>query len=114
MVQTGASRSLFENGLIVMTVPDPAAAEEAVHYALLEHREPRRLLLIGGGVNGSLAEALRHPGLTQVDYVELDPMIFEIAAQYFPGCVGKNSARSARCAPRHGRPALSEKHSGFL
>ncbi len=84
VVGTGASRSLFENGLIVMTVPDPAAAEEAVHYALLEHPAPRSLLLIGGGVNGSVAEALTHPSLERVDYVELDPMIFDIAAQYFP------------------------------
>jgi spermidine synthase len=84
VVDTGASRSLFENGLIVMTVPDPAAAEEAVHYALLEHPEPRSLLLIGGGVNGSVAEALTHPSLERVDYVELDPMIFKIAARYFP------------------------------
>jgi spermidine synthase len=84
VVDTGASRSLFENGLIVMTVPDPAAAEEAVHYALLEHPEPRSLLLIGGGVNGSVAEALTHLSLDRVDYVELDPMIFKIAARYFP------------------------------
>ena len=82
VVKTGASRSLFENGLIVMTVPDHAAAEEAVHYALLEHPDPRRLLLIGGGVNGSVAEALKHPSLERIDYVELDPMIFDIAAQY--------------------------------
>ncbi|MFZ0960105.1 MAG: spermidine synthase, partial [Terriglobia bacterium] len=84
VVDTGASRSLFENGLIVMTVPDPSAAEEAVHFALLEHPNPRRLLLIGGGVNGCVAEALKHPSLERVDYVELDPMIFAIAAQYFP------------------------------
>jgi len=84
VVETGASRSLFENGLIVMTVPDPSAAEEAVHFALLEHPEPHSLLLIGGGVNGSVAEALAHPSLQRVDYVELDPMIFEIAARYFP------------------------------
>jgi spermidine synthase len=84
VVDTGESRSLFENGLIVMTVPDPSAAEEAVHFALLEHPEPRRLLLIGGGVNGSVAEALAHPSLERLDYVELDPMIFNIAARYFP------------------------------
>jgi spermidine synthase len=89
VVETGASRSLFENGLIVMTVPDPAAAEEAVHFALLEHPEPRRLLLIGGGVNGSVAEALTHPSLQRVDYVELDPMIFNIAARYFPAAWGR-------------------------
>jgi spermidine synthase len=84
VVETGASRSLFENGLIVMTVPDPAAAEEAVHYALLEHPAPHRLLLIGGGVNGSVATAFSHPSLSQVDYVELDPMILDLAGQYFP------------------------------
>jgi spermidine synthase len=84
VVETGASRSLFENGLIVMTVPDPSAAEEAVHFALLEHPEPHSLLLIGGGVNGSVAEALAHPSLERLDYVELDPMVFNIAARYFP------------------------------
>jgi len=84
VVQTEASRSLFENGLVVFTVPDPAAAEEAVHFALLQHPSPRRLLLIGGGVSGSLAQALQHPSLEQVDYVELDPAIFDLARQYFP------------------------------
>jgi spermidine synthase len=89
VVGTSESRSLFENGLIVMTVPDRAAAEEAVHYALLEHPGPRSMLLIGGGVNGSAAEALTHPSLERVDYVELDPMIFNIAAQYFPEAWGR-------------------------
>lgn len=83
VVQTGTSRSLFENGLAVFTVPDPAAAEEAVHYALLQHPAPRNLLLIGGGVNGSLAQALQHPSLKQVDYVELDPAILDLAQQHF-------------------------------
>ncbi|MGO8791837.1 MAG: hypothetical protein ACLQVL_31235 [Terriglobia bacterium] len=83
VVKTAASRSLFENGLIVMTVPDPSAAEEAVHFALLEHPDPRSLLLIGGGVNGSVAEALAHPSLERIDDVEIDPMIFDIAARYF-------------------------------
>ena len=85
VVKTGTSRSLFENGSIVMTVPDPAAAEEAVDYALLEHPDPHRVLLIGGGVNGSVAEALTHPSVERVDYVELDPTILAMAARYFPG-----------------------------
>jgi spermidine synthase len=83
VVATEGSRSLYENGLVVSTVPDPAAAEEAVHYALLEHPSPRRLLLIGGGINGGIREALKHPGLERVDYVELDPTILDLAEQYF-------------------------------
>jgi spermidine synthase len=55
-----------------------------VHYALLEHPAPKSLLLIGGGAGGSLRQALQHPTLERVDYVELDPTVLELAEQYFP------------------------------
>ena len=83
VVETEGTRSLYENGLVVATVPDASAAEEAVHFALLEHPAPKRLLLIGGGVNGSLQQALQHPTLERVDYVELDPAILDIAERHF-------------------------------
>ena len=85
VVETEASRSLYENGLVVLTVPDPSAAEEAVHYALLQHPSPKTVLLIGGGINGSLAQVLQHPSLERVDYVELDPAIIDLARRYFSG-----------------------------
>jgi spermidine synthase len=84
IIENEDSRTLYENGLPMFTVPDAAAAEEAVHYALLQHPLPRRLLLIGGGVNGSVGEALKHPSLEHVDYVELDPEVFRLAGIYFP------------------------------
>ncbi len=84
VVATEGNRSLYENGLVMATAPDPAAAEEAVHYALLQHPSPQRLLLIGGGVNGSLEQALKHTSLSRVDYVELDPAILELARSHFP------------------------------
>ena len=84
VVGTETSRSLYENGVALFTAPDPAAAEDAVHYALLEHPAPRSLLLIVGGVNGSVEQALRHPTLERVDYVELDPAILDLAREYFP------------------------------
>ena len=84
VVETGGIRSLFENGLLMFNAPDPASAEEAVHFALLEHPAPRSLLLIGGGAGGSLLQALQHPSLERVDYVELDPAVLELAERYFP------------------------------
>ena len=95
VVGTEGSRSVYENGVVLFTVPDPAAAEEAVHYALLEHPSPRSLLLIGGGLNGSIAQALRHPTLERVDYVELDPVILDLAQEYFP-----NEWLAVRADPR--------------
>ncbi len=84
------SVTLYENGLAVATVPDPEAAEEAVHYALLQHPAPESLLLIGGGINGSLVEALKHPSLRRIDYVELDPAILQLANKYFPAAIPKD------------------------
>ena len=85
LVQTGSTSTLFENALVVFSVPDPAAAEEAVQFALLQHPSPKSLLLIGGGVNGSLVQALQHASLERVDYVELDPTILDLAQSHFPG-----------------------------
>ncbi len=84
VIATEASGTIYENGVAVASVPDPAAAEEDVHYALLQHPAPRSLLLIGGGVNGSLAQALQHRTLERIDYVELDPALIGVARKYFP------------------------------
>lgn len=84
VLDAGGVRSLFENGLLMFNAPDPATAEESVHFALLEHPAPRTLLLIGGGAGGSLLQALQHPSLERLDYVELDPTVLELAQQYFP------------------------------
>ena len=84
VVESEGGRSLYENGLRLFTVPDPEAAEEAVDYALLENPAPRSVLLISGGVSGSAAEVLRHPGVERLDYVELDPAILDLAREFFP------------------------------
>ncbi len=82
--EAGSIRSLYENGSILANAPDPEAAEEAVDPALLEHPAPRRVLLVGGGLNGGIAEALKHPGVVRLDYVELDPALIGLARQVFP------------------------------
>ncbi len=83
VVQTEASRSLFENGLMVSTLPDVAAAEESVHFALLQQSAPSSLLMIGGGLNGSIAQALQHSTIRRLDYVDLDPAIPDLARAWF-------------------------------
>ena len=84
IVQTESTRSLFENGLDTADVPDLLEAEEAVHFALLQHPAPKSLLLIGGGVNGSLRQGLQYSSLERIDYVELDPKVLDLADEYFP------------------------------
>lgn len=76
------NRILFANGVSVVSAPDTEAAEEAVHYALLQHAEPAEVLLIGGGINGSVFEVLKHPSVKHLVYLELDPQMIELARKY--------------------------------
>ena len=81
VIQTQEQISLYSNGLQAYSYPNPAAAEESVHFALLQDPEARSVLLIGGGAGGSLKELLKYPRV-EVDYVELDPEIIRLSRRF--------------------------------
>jgi spermidine synthase len=68
-----AQISVFTNGLWLFSEPDRLSAEHGVHLAMLQHSNPKTILLLGGGIAGLLEELFKHPGLLSVDYVEPDP-----------------------------------------
>ncbi len=80
-LKRGEQISFFNNGMRLYSVPDKRACEEAVHFCLLEHREPKDILLIGGGVAGALDEILKHP-VERIDYLELDPELIKVAQDF--------------------------------
>ncbi len=86
--------TFYENGLMLFSYPDVSTAEEAVHFALLVHPHPRKLLLIGGGLGGALSQALKYDSLT-IDYVELDPQLIGAGEVFLPSEETK-SLRSPR------------------
>lgn len=83
VVQREEQVSLFENGILSYSSGDQRSAEDSVHYALLSHRGPKRVLLVSGGPD-AIWEALRHPGV-RVDYVEMDPLSLRLARRFFSG-----------------------------
>ena len=76
--------SLYNNGLIVYSIPDPITSEDSIHFALLQVPHAEKVLLIGGGVGGGLRELLKYPQV-EVDYVELDPEIIRMSLRILPG-----------------------------
>lgn len=76
--------SLFANGSLLFSVPDPQTAENAVHLTLLQHEAPQSVLLMGGGMGGLLEEILKHPTIRRVDYLEADPGLIELAREILP------------------------------
>jgi spermidine synthase len=83
VLRTEDQYSLYSNGLPVFSYPNAEAAEESVHFAMLQRAGRKDILLIGGGVSGGCAECLKYPE-TRVDYVEIDPGIIRLAERYLP------------------------------
>ncbi|TVS10084.1 MAG: spermine synthase [Gammaproteobacteria bacterium] len=82
--------SFYRSGHLMFAAAGPDAAsahfeeqEAAVfaHFGLTQHPYPKRVLLIGGGLRGTLGEILKHP-VDRVDYVELDEVLTEAARHY--------------------------------
>ncbi len=84
--------SLFTNGLYAFTVPDRFTAERNAHFPLLQHPNPNKVLLVGGGASGVLREILKHP-VEKVDYVELDPLVIDLAKKFLPKNESLNDPR---------------------
>ena len=79
VLELDAQQMVYQNGVpsITLPYPDQAALETLVHLPLLAHPDPKEVLVMGGGVGGVLAEALKHP-IEVLYYTELDPLLIRM------------------------------------
>ncbi len=79
----------IENGIPLTSTRDDQHVEEAVHYAMAQRPDARKVLLVAGGISGTAKEILKY-NVSRVDYVELDPMILEFGRKYLPENLADN------------------------
>lgn len=70
----------YLDGAPVGCSPATPGIQYLVHFPLLQTPSPQRVLLIGGGANGALAQVLQYP--VKVDYAELDPTLISLVQRY--------------------------------
>lgn len=76
--------SMFSNGLWLYSTPDPYTSEAAAHITLLEHPDPKKVLLIGDYSPGLPPEILKHRGITKVDCVRPDARLAAFTTSALP------------------------------
>lgn len=59
--------------------------ESLVHPALLTHRQPRNILIIGGGEGATLREILRHDCVRKATMVDIDKELVRLCQKHLPG-----------------------------
>ncbi len=90
VVERQGQYTFFQSGHLVFSTagPDDTAPEleeqEAValaHLSMVQHGQPKRVLLIGGGLRGVLGEIVKYP-VDRVDYIELDEVLTKTAKRF--------------------------------
>lgn len=55
--------------------------EEVVHFAMVQHENPKEVLLLSGGIAGMLDEILKYK-VDKITYLETNPEILRLAGEY--------------------------------
>ncbi len=80
--------SVFENDALAFET-EGTEAEYFVHLAALQHRNPRQVLILGGGIEGTVREMLQHRP-DKIDYLELNPAMFKLVSRHLPQDIQKS------------------------
>jgi spermidine synthase len=83
VTQSAGQLNFIANGVPLFSTHNVEQIEETVHYAMAQRPDARRVLLISGGVSGTACEVLKYP-VEAIDYVELDPLVLDVARQFMP------------------------------
>lgn len=81
VTETDGQLNFYENAFPLFSTGDGLEREELVHYGMLQHASPANVLLISGGVSGTLKEIMKY-NPSVVDYVEIDPVLIEVGGRY--------------------------------
>lgn len=81
ITETSGQFNFYQNGTPLFSTNDVVSNEESVHYAMLQHHNPKNVLLISGGISGTIDEILKY-NIASVDYVEADPGLIELGNKY--------------------------------
>jgi len=81
VTRTKGQLNFFENGIPLFTTENTIVNEETIHYPLLQHDNPKHILLVGGAVAGTPKELLKYD-INEIDYVELDKFVIGLGKRF--------------------------------
>lgn len=101
--------SIFENDALSFETGG-TDAESFVNLAALQHPHPQKILILGGGLEGIVREALKYTP-RHIDYVELNPVMLNLTMHYLPDDI-RNSLNAPKVRITYADPRQYLNTSG--
>ena len=83
VTRLGSQYNFYQSGRLLGADRENFASELLVHFPMLAHPAPQKVLLLGTGFNGPLQQVLKH-GPQEVCAVEVDPELLRIVDGFLP------------------------------
>lgn len=107
-------KMLVLDGAVQTTERDEFIYHEMLsHPALLYHKNPERVLVIGGGDGGTVREVLKHPSVKEVHLCEIDRMVIDVSKEYLPTISSKLDDDKVKIFIEDGNKFLDERQNYY-
>lgn len=78
-------RMLILDGCVMITEADEFVYHEMIsHIPAVMHKDPRTVVVIGGGDGGTVRELLKHKSIERIILCEIDGMVVDACRKFFP------------------------------
>ncbi|NLL06307.1 MAG: polyamine aminopropyltransferase [Clostridiaceae bacterium] len=78
-------KMLVLDGTVQTTIEDEFVYHEMIsHVPLFTHKNPKKVLVIGGGDGGAIREIIKHPSVEKAVLCEIDGRVIEVSKEYLP------------------------------
>ena len=112
VTESSGEVTFYTDGVPAFTHPLPEPAEYMVHLPLSMCENPRRILLIGGGLAEVASEIMKHQ-FERLDYVQIDPDLTVLEERFIPAMKGLLSDPRIHVYHEDGRMHLKLAGSGY-
>ncbi|NSW90436.1 MAG: polyamine aminopropyltransferase [Firmicutes bacterium] len=78
-------KMLVLDGTVQTTIEDEFVYHEMItHIPLFTHKNPKNILVVGGGDGGAIREVLKHESVQKVILAEIDRQVVEVSMEFLP------------------------------
>ncbi len=74
--------NFYGNNQLLFSSNNSYHAEEAVHYAMLQHRAPRKVLIVSGGIADMSVQLSKYKSVEELHYLENDPWLVKAEKKF--------------------------------
>lgn len=94
VIRNDTQYNIYENGTLLAMSDGVDVNRNILKIASLQNVSIQRALLLGGGLNGLIADIVVNEKILSCDYVESNPVILEFIGLYFNRLLNKNTDKN--------------------